>query len=163
GFSPVLDAASLRGLAVAALLLLASLVLARGRAQLVEIERQLPEVWGALGDAVLATWIGLEADRVAYAVLDPSAPRRLPPPVGVSIGERRESLATALRVSAWLAQACAMLVLGARARRALPRLAGLALAAIALLHMGFWPAACTGWLDATPFVHPGAALELAAL
>ncbi len=164
GMAPLVHASGLRGLVGTVAVLLAGAVLARGRGRLAPLERWLPELWGALGNAMLMTWSGIEAGHLASAWVDPGAgAHRMPPPVGTSPAERRESLGTALLVAAWTAQGAWLGWLGANARRGFLRVCGYLVIVLALAWMLVWPAPCEGWYDRLPLVHATALLELAAL
>ena len=164
GMAPLVYAAGLRELGATVAVLLAAGILARGRAQLTALERMMPELWGFLGNLMLVSWCGIEAGHVASAVVDPSAnAHRLPPPVGVALYERRDALATSLRVVTWTAHAVTLGWLGARTGRVFLRLCGYAVGGLALFMMCVWPGPCTGWLDRTPLLHLTALLQLAAV
>jgi uncharacterized membrane protein len=163
GGAPFADPNVLRALGATLAALAAGALLARGRTRLLPLERHSPEGWGALGHAMLATWTCREAGNVAAASLAPGAAHRMPPPLGVSLADRREALATALRTFAWSAQAAWLLAMGASVRRISVRLSGYGLLLLTLGLFVLWPGPCSGWLDQPPLVHPTALLDLVAI
>jgi hypothetical protein len=164
GMPPLVHAAGLRELGGIAAVLVAAALLSRGRARLLPLESMLPELWGLLGNLMLVCWSGIEAGHLASAFVDPAGgAHRLPPPVGISSVDRRDSLGTAFRVVAWSAHAVTLAWLGANASRNVLRASGYAVGALALACMAFWPAPCSGWLDMPPLVHATALLQLVAV
>jgi uncharacterized membrane protein len=153
----------LRALGATLAALAAGALLARGRGRLLPLERHAPEGWAALGHVLLATWTCREAGDVAAASLALGAAHRMPPPLGISLPDRREALATAMRMLAWSVQAAWLLARGASVRRISVRLPGYALLVVTLGLFVLWPGACIGWLDRPPLVHATALLDLAAI
>ncbi len=158
---PLVHPAALRALGSIASVLVASALLARARERLRgSLDRWSAETWGAIGHALLLGWIGAESGRVATWWYAPAHGHPLPT-VSVSLHDRRESLAAALRSAAWAAQAGVLAWLGARAGRAFPRLAALVVGAVSVVGMLFWLGVDGWWLDQWPVLHVASLLQLA--
>ena len=164
GMTPLVYAAGLRALGAIAAVLVAGWVLARGRDRLAPIERHAPEVFGALGNVMLVSWCGIESGHVASACVDPNPNvNRMPPPLGLSVMERREALGMSLRAAVWASHALVIGWLGVRGGRGFLRACAYAVGLMALVVMAVWPGPCNGWYDQPPIVHVTALLQLAAV
>ncbi len=139
---------SLRDILCLELLFLLGHIMSRARDRLSERERHLPEVWTALGNLVLAIWIGREAYHWAYAATG-----------GTGAGELF-LIASGL---GWMLQALVLVLLGIRRKSAFLRALGHMAGAMAGLLLVYGLAASQDWTGSEwPIWHRRGILSLAA-
>lgn len=162
---PVFYAAGIRDLLCLGAVLAGSWVLGRGRAQLSERERFVPEIWTAAGQLMFMMWAGREANHLAYALEGSGGRWQRVPAVTAPAGDlRRDSLAAALVGAAWLAQASTLLLMTVRPGRAFLRLCGYLLSMVAALRVLTGLGGIDGWSnDQIPVLYPAGTVNLAAV
>lgn len=152
----------LRDLACIVALLTAAGRLRQGRAHLVGAERHMAGLWTVVGHALLAWWFSNEARHLTDVLTEPGGRfQPLSPPVGISLGARRDALATGFSAVAWLAQATVLAWRGTRGTFTL-RVCAAALGLLALLTLAIRPDRAW-WTDLRPFVHAAGLLDLLAV
>jgi uncharacterized membrane protein len=140
-------------------------LLARGRAQLSDGERVVPEVWAAVGNLMVLIWTGREAVHLARALEGVGGrwarPRDLAAPSG---DQRLNMIAASLMGFLWMVQSAALVGMSRRPGRGFLRACGYvagALAAIVIFARLNLP---DGWSnDLLPILHPAGMLTLATI
>ena len=158
---PVFYPAGLRDLACLAAVLVGAYLLSRGRRHLTPGERFVPEAWTAVGNFLLLVWTGREASHLAASLQGAGGRWQGLPPVGVSLKAREQALEIALWGAAWMTQAFALAMLGARRGRAFLRFCAAGVGAAAVLSMVVASAYDDGWwADQLPVLHATGLLAL---